>query len=158
MNRPQKARKRYSHGLSFDFTWFHKVGRMEMHSERFTKAVQALLEDDNVVLLGSVAAPRYGHVVPLAEQIKVQRRPLYARVHTHAHKADCTRIRLTLRIRTRSRVSYLWQARADVLTLHLKPSTRAEVTTMAEAELQKLMREFTKESNGSAITNKRKRE
>ena len=47
-----------------------EVGRMEMHSAAFADTVRALLEDDDVLLLGSVAAPRYGHVVPLAEEIK----------------------------------------------------------------------------------------
>lgn len=49
-----------------------EIGRMEMHSTAFGPAVKKLLEAPNVYLIGSVAAPRYGHVVPLAEEIKVR--------------------------------------------------------------------------------------
>ena len=49
-----------------------EIGRMEMHSAKFAEAVQALLDDADALLLGSVAAPRYGHVVPLAEDIKAR--------------------------------------------------------------------------------------
>ena len=49
-----------------------EIGRMEMHSKEFGCRVEALLGADNVYLVGSVAAPRYGHTVPLAEQIKAR--------------------------------------------------------------------------------------
>ena len=49
-----------------------EIGRMEMHSAKFAEAVVALFDDADTLLLGSVAAPRYGHVVPLAEDIKAR--------------------------------------------------------------------------------------
>ena len=33
-----------------------------------------MLEDNDCVVIGTVAAPRYGHVVPLAETVKANRR------------------------------------------------------------------------------------
>ena len=57
-------------GLSCRFV--DEIGRMEMHSTEFGPAVKKLLEAPNVFLIGSVPAPRYGHVVPLAEEIKVR--------------------------------------------------------------------------------------
>lgn len=77
-----------------------EIGRMEMHCPGFEATVRRLLETDGVLLIGSVAAPRYGHVVPLAEEIK---------------------------------------ARSDVMTLHLKPSTRDEVTAEAEKQIRQLL-------------------
>lgn len=56
-----------------------EIGRMELHSLRFAAAVEELLSDPHVLLLGSVAAPRYGHVVPLAESVKA--RPDVCTVH-----------------------------------------------------------------------------
>ena len=90
-----------------------EVGRMEMHSTTFVEEVKSLMDDDSVLLLGSVAAPRYGHTVALAEAIK---------------------------------------ARADVETLHVKPSTRTEVTSRAEQALKVLL-----ESGGYVSQRKRKR-
>ena len=49
-----------------------EIGRMEMHSASFSDVVEALMDDPDVFVLGSVAAPRYGHVVPLAEQVKAR--------------------------------------------------------------------------------------
>ena len=49
-----------------------EIGRMEAHSKLFGPAVQKLLEQPNVLLVGSVAAPRYGHKLQLAEDIKAQ--------------------------------------------------------------------------------------
>mmetsp|Transcript_25931 Transcript_25931/g.74916 ORF Transcript_25931/g.74916 Transcript_25931/m.74916 type:complete len:230 (+) Transcript_25931:25-714(+) len=46
-----------------------EIGRMELQSERFRTAVSELLAG-KVALLGSVAAPRYGHTVPFCEDIK----------------------------------------------------------------------------------------
>ena len=77
-----------------------EIGRMEMHSGQFECMVKRLLADPDAHLLGSVAAPRYGHVVPLAEEVK---------------------------------------ARPDVVTLHLKVSTREAVCTEAESQLRRLL-------------------
>lgn len=60
-----------------------EIGRMEMHSEAFTSKVKELFANDSVLLLGSLAAPRYGHVVPLAERIKKRQD-----VRTHHLKAS----------------------------------------------------------------------
>lgn len=46
-----------------------EIGRMEMHSEKFCQAVEALYQSGSL-LFGSVAAPRYGHVVPYCEDLK----------------------------------------------------------------------------------------
>lgn len=48
-----------------------EIGRMEMHSVRFKEAVLDLLKAGKVVV-GSIAAPRYGHVVNFCEDIKVR--------------------------------------------------------------------------------------
>ena len=45
---------------------------MEMHCPGFEATVRRLLETDGVLLIGSVAAPRHGHAVPLAEEIKAR--------------------------------------------------------------------------------------
>ena len=49
-----------------------EIGRMEAHSNNFIDSINALLEDKNSVLCGSIAAPRYGHTVPFCEAIKAQ--------------------------------------------------------------------------------------
>ena len=46
-----------------------EIGRMEMHSLRFKEAVEQLLKAGKVVV-GSIAAPRYGHVVAFCEELK----------------------------------------------------------------------------------------
>ena len=51
-----------------------EIGRMEMHSEKFKERIKDMLTDKNIIVIGTVAAPRYGHVVPLAEQIKKNHR------------------------------------------------------------------------------------
>lgn len=47
-----------------------EIGRMEAHSASFGPAVERLLKQPNVVVIGSVAAPRYGHTLQLAEDVK----------------------------------------------------------------------------------------
>ena len=47
-----------------------EIGRMEMHSEKFQQRIKDMLNDKKTIVIGTVAAPRYGHVVPLAEAIK----------------------------------------------------------------------------------------
>ena len=49
-----------------------EIGRMEMHAKGFSPAVMRLFEQPNVVLVGSVAAPRYGHKLSLAEEVKAR--------------------------------------------------------------------------------------
>ncbi len=51
-----------------------EIGRMEMHSTKFKSRIVEMLEDNDCVVIGTVAAPRYGHVVPLAETVKANRR------------------------------------------------------------------------------------
>jgi nucleoside-triphosphatase THEP1 len=47
-----------------------EIGRMEMHSERFKQRVAELQREEKALVCGSIAAPRYGHVVPMCEDIK----------------------------------------------------------------------------------------
>ena len=47
-----------------------EIGRMEMHSKKFQERIKVMLGDENCACIGTVAAPRYGHVVPLAEEVK----------------------------------------------------------------------------------------
>lgn len=46
-----------------------EIGRMELHSAEFRQQVKHLL-NKSLPLFGSIAAPRYGHVVPFCESIK----------------------------------------------------------------------------------------
>jgi nucleoside-triphosphatase len=52
-----------------DMIVIDEIGRMEMHSEKFKTQVSHL-RDENQPLFGSIAAPRYGHVVPFCEELK----------------------------------------------------------------------------------------
>ena len=85
-----------------------EVGRMEMHSAAFSDAVRWLMADPDVVIIGSVAAPRYGHVVPLAEEIKA--------------RDDVT----TLHLKTSTRDEVMAQAGVELLRLLSRPSDPAE--------------------------------
>ena len=49
-----------------------RLGAWRCTQKNLGAEVEALLGADNVYLVGSVAAPRYGHTVPLAEQIKAR--------------------------------------------------------------------------------------
>ena len=51
-----------------------EIGRMEMHSSKFKARIVEMLKDNDCVVIGTVAAPRYGHVVPLAETVKDSKR------------------------------------------------------------------------------------
>eukprot|EP00947_MAST-08B_sp_MAST-8B-sp1_P001169 g1169.t1 len=53
-----------------DIILIDEIGRMEMHSEKFKTLIVEMLHDDSVALFGSVACVRYGHKVPLAEDVK----------------------------------------------------------------------------------------
>ena len=45
-----------------------------MHSSKFKARIVEMLKDKDCVVIGTVAAPRYGHVVPLAETVKDSKR------------------------------------------------------------------------------------
>ena len=48
-----------------------EIGRMEAHSAEFCTSIRRLLEQPHARLIGSVAAPRYGHTLAIAEETKV---------------------------------------------------------------------------------------
>lgn len=54
-----------------DVVVIDEIGRMELHSERFKHCISKLL--GKIHIFGSIAAPRYGHVVPFCETIKTRR-------------------------------------------------------------------------------------
>mmetsp|Transcript_79607 Transcript_79607/g.138151 ORF Transcript_79607/g.138151 Transcript_79607/m.138151 type:complete len:218 (-) Transcript_79607:68-721(-) len=56
-------------GQSNGLVVIDEIGRMELHSEAFQQQVKHLLKN-NQPLFGSIAAPRYGHIVPFCENIK----------------------------------------------------------------------------------------
>ena len=85
-----------------------EIGRMEMHSASFSDVVRELMEDPDVLLFGSVAAPRYGHVVPLAEQVKA--------------RSDVT----TLHLKPSTRKEVMAEAEAELRKL-LEPSAAGDV-------------------------------
>ena len=79
-----------------------------MHSASFSDVVRELMEDPDVLLFGSVAAPRYGHVVPLAEQVKA--------------RSDVT----TLHLKPSTRKEVMAEAEAELRKL-LEPSAAGDV-------------------------------
>ena len=85
-----------------------EIGRMEMHSSKFSDVVRELMDDPNVLLFGSVAAPRYGHVVPLAEEIKA--------------RSDVS----TLHLKPSTRDEVMAEAEAELKKLLKLPSGRGE--------------------------------
>ena len=46
-----------------------EIGRMELHSKKFEAAVETLLRHPNILLVGAVTAPIYGHRVPFCDYI-----------------------------------------------------------------------------------------
>lgn len=46
-----------------------EIGRMELHSKKFQAAVETLLQHPNVLVVGAITAPIYGHRVPFCDYI-----------------------------------------------------------------------------------------
>jgi nucleoside-triphosphatase len=49
-----------------------EVGKMELFSAAFYPAVQAVLDDAHLLVLGSVPVPRYGRSIPQVEALKAR--------------------------------------------------------------------------------------
>ncbi len=46
-----------------------EIGRMELHSKKFQAAVETLLQHPNILVVGAITAPIYGHRVPFCDYI-----------------------------------------------------------------------------------------
>jgi nucleoside-triphosphatase len=46
-----------------------EIGRMELHSNKFQAAVEKLLQHPNILVVGAITAPIYGHRVPFCDYI-----------------------------------------------------------------------------------------
>ena len=49
-----------------------EIGRMELHSHAFQRALEALCENPSSYVIGAVTAPIYGHRVPFCDAISAQ--------------------------------------------------------------------------------------
>ena len=96
---------------------------MEMHSEKFKERIKDMLTDKNTIVIGTVAAPRYGHVVPLAEQIKKNHR-----VHVY-HIKKSTRENVLDQFKL-DVVNYLKKHERKILTLEKNSAIQVKTKKM----------------------------
>ena len=57
-----------------DVVVIDEIGRMELHSQAFRRAIKAMLRDPSTRVVGALTAPIYGHRVPFCDEIEQTRR------------------------------------------------------------------------------------